>query len=145
MIILMDAILQLSQLNEFVEITREPIDLLELAEHVLVQLQQKADEKQVRLSVVGEAIVYPANRWMMTSLLFYLCENAIKYNVVESQHGEDIFERFYRGDKSRSEKFEGTGLGLSIVKHVLLLHKDKIEVKSEVGKGTTMRVLLPKN
>jgi len=50
-----------------------------------------------------------------------------------------IFERLYRGDKSRHE-IEGSGIGLTIVKNILTLHKADIKVKSEEGKGSVFTV-----
>jgi two-component system phosphate regulon sensor histidine kinase PhoR len=56
-----------------------------------------------------------------------------------------IFERFYRADKARSsDKIRGTGLGLAIVKHIAQLHGGRVEAESELDKGTTIRVVLPK-
>ncbi|MER3328542.1 MAG: ATP-binding protein, partial [Candidatus Kapaibacterium sp.] len=54
-----------------------------------------------------------------------------------------IFERFYTVDKSRSRRVGGTGLGLSIVKHIVLLHKGKIEIESEINKGTRFIITIP--
>jgi heavy metal sensor kinase len=54
-----------------------------------------------------------------------------------------IFERFYRVDKSRSRAEGGTGLGLAICQHIAEIHGGKIEVKSQVGAGSTFSVWLP--
>ena len=54
-----------------------------------------------------------------------------------------VFERFYRVDKSRSKATGGTGLGLAIVKHIAMLHGAKIDLRSTVGTGTTVRVEFP--
>lgn len=54
-----------------------------------------------------------------------------------------IFERFYRGEKSRNRKSGGAGIGLSVVKAIVNAHSGSINVISEINKGTTVYVWLP--
>jgi heavy metal sensor kinase len=54
-----------------------------------------------------------------------------------------IFDRFYRGDKARTSSEKSTGLGLAIVKEIVNAHDGRIEVESEVGKGTVFSLFLP--
>jgi signal transduction histidine kinase len=54
-----------------------------------------------------------------------------------------IFERFYKGDKSRNRNAAGSGLGLSIVKKIVELHQGTVEVESTIGQGTTITVSIP--
>ena len=106
---------------------------------------------------------------LLSEIIFNLCDNAIKYNqdsgaVKVSVTKEDgfvvltvqdtgigipagetdrVFERFYRVDKSHSKKIGGTGLGLSIVKHAAAYHDARIQLDSQLGHGTRVRVLFP--
>ena len=62
---------------------------------------------------------------------------------IESQHLDQIFDRFYRVDSSRSSESGGTGLGLAICKSIVEAHHGSITVASVVGEGTTFTVTLP--
>ena len=64
---------------------------------------------------------------------------------IAPEHLPRITERFYRVDKSRSRETGGTGLGLAIVKHALARHGGRLEIDSEVGRGSTFRAVLPAN
>jgi two-component system phosphate regulon sensor histidine kinase PhoR len=62
---------------------------------------------------------------------------------IPEQHLPRLTERFYRVSTSRSRESGGTGLGLAIVKHVLLIHQGRLEIESEMGKGSIFRCVLP--
>ncbi len=62
---------------------------------------------------------------------------------IAPEHIPRLSERFYRVDKGRSKSIGGTGLGLAIVKHISERHGGRMEITSEVGRGTTVSVLLP--
>ncbi|MDY0150654.1 MAG: ATP-binding protein [Candidatus Cloacimonas sp.] len=73
-------------------------------------------------------------------LLFVVSDTGIG---IDANHLPRIFERFYVADPSRNKSQSGTGLGLAIVKHIVLLHHGRIEVHSELGKGTSFNIYLP--
>ena len=62
---------------------------------------------------------------------------------IAREHLTRLTERFYRVDGSRSRDTGGTGLGLSIVKHVAQRHGGEIDIQSELGKGSTFKLVLP--
>jgi two-component system phosphate regulon sensor histidine kinase PhoR len=62
---------------------------------------------------------------------------------VAPEHLPRLTERFYRVDSGRSRLVGGTGLGLSLVKHIVDRHRGHLEIRSTVGKGTTVSILLP--
>lgn len=147
------------------------VDLCKVAVDVIADLSDKADKAEVSLELdCPDTMKLNADLRMMDELIYNLVDNGITYNVqggkvvvslkedeeecsvIVSDTGigipqEDIgriFERFYRVDKSRSRKTGGTGLGLSIVKHIVEFHKGSLEVKSDLGKGTTITCKLKK-
>lgn len=163
-------IIRLSQLDEGVELPKEPVELLALSNEVAENLRAAAEKAEVSIHVDGEAATVSGVRRLLYEMIYNLCDNAVKYNKpdgsvrihVENQEGsavvsvmdtgigiapehqDRIFERFYRVDKSHSKASGGTGLGLSIVKHAALYHGGKITLESKQDQGTEIRVTLPK-
>ena len=62
---------------------------------------------------------------------------------IEAKHLPRLTERFYRVDSSRASNTGGTGLGLAIVKHVLLRHRARLEIHSNLGKGSSFTCHFP--
>ncbi|MGM9602068.1 MAG: ATP-binding protein [Faecousia sp.] len=171
MIQLVEDIIKLSHLDEGAEdMAWEDVDMYALAEKTVASLLPEAEKAEVELDFTGDKAVLYGIPQLLGSIVYNLCDNAIKYNrkggrvsvrVAQEEDGvvfsvadtgigipaedkERIFERFYRVDKSRSKEIGGTGLGLSIVKHAARLHQAQITVDSAVGKGTTVTVKFPK-
>lgn len=168
LIILINDIIRLSELDSAEdEIEVEELDLYAMASTCVEMLGPSAEKHKVSIVLNGDKCLIRANKMMIEELLYNLCDNAIRYNNTDGsvavnvykdrghtilevkdtgigipkEHQERIFERFYRVDKSRSKSTGGTGLGLAIVKHIIVKHHAKLEVESEVGKGTVMRIL----
>jgi two-component system, OmpR family, phosphate regulon sensor histidine kinase PhoR len=59
---------------------------------------------------------------------------------IPKRHLPRLGERFYRVDRARSRELGGTGLGLAIVKHIIKAHGWRMQVESEEGKGTRVRI-----
>ncbi len=104
--------------------------------------------KQLLLNLVDNAIKYTPQGGQVT-LGLQRVEGRAQLSVADTGIGipaqdlPHIFERFYRVDKARSRAAGGTGLGLSIVQWIVQAHGGKIDVQSEMGKGTTFTVWLP--
>ena len=62
---------------------------------------------------------------------------------IDKKHLPRLTERFYRADDSRTTSTGGTGLGLAIVKHILVRHEAKLEITSQLGKGSTFSCYFP--
>lgn len=166
---LVNDIIRLSQLDEGDSLPMERVDLLAVAEEAAADLSEAAKARNISLLAEGESVFVFGIKRLLYEVIYNLGENAVKYNVengnvlisvakeensavltvkdsgigIAPEHQSRIFERFYRVDKSHSKASGGTGLGLSIVKHAVQRHGGKIELESEPGKGTTIRVILP--
>jgi len=170
LIVLVNDIIRLSRLeDQDVVQEQQSIDLLALCRETCGYLEAAAQKRQVQLQVQGPALSIRAVYQIAEEIIYNLCDNAIKYNkpggrvditlsvrdkqpVVEvrdtgigipQQELARVFERFYRVDKSHSKELGGTGLGLSIVKHGANYLGADLEIESQEGVGTAIRVIFP--
>ena len=108
----------------------------------------RARIEQVIMNFVSNAIKYTANGGRI-QITAGKTEDVVWVSVRDNGIGipkEDVdrvFERFYRVDKARSRESGGTGLGLSIASEIVSRHDGKIELQSQLGKGTTITMTLP--
>ena len=171
MIRLVEDILKLSRLDEGgSNYTLEPVDLCSIAATALPELESVAQKQDVTLTCHGEPAMVSGVPHLLTAIVTNLVSNAIKYNRpqgtveisvknsdrgavltvtdtgigIPESHQEQIFQRFYRVDKSHSKAVGGTGLGLSIVKHAAQIHNATVELDSRENEGTTIKISFPK-
>jgi signal transduction histidine kinase len=151
-------------------IQREPISAGALLERLAVAYAPQAEARNIALEVsieprMPEVVADPER---MIQVLGNLVTNALRYTpsggrialsarlqrsavalaVQDTGVGiapddlSHVFDRFYRGDTARSQQHNESGLGLAIAKSITEAHGGKIEVESELGRGTTFRVVL---
>lgn len=152
------------------ELNISVVDINELTEIILKRLRPIARKNNVEVTLISKReVLAEVDEVKMTLILTNLVENAIKYNreqgkvevTLDADHQfftiqvEDtgigipeeslnqIYERFYRVDKSHSREIGGTGLGLAITRSAVLLHRGSIKVESVEGEGTTFIVKIP--
>lgn len=152
------------------ELNISAVDINELTEIILKRLRPIARKNNVEVLLVSKReVVAEVDEVKMSLILTNLVENAIKYNreqgtvevTLDADHQfftiqvsdtgigipeeclEQIYERFYRVDKSHSREIGGTGLGLAITRNAVFLHRGSIKVESKEGEGTTFVVKIP--
>ncbi|MDO4393446.1 MAG: ATP-binding protein [Bacillota bacterium] len=162
-------IISLSELDHNEEVHNfEEVDLNKIVGECVDELVFNASQKKILLSYSGTQVNKMVDVNLIRELVMNLVQNAVRYNnegghvkvTVSDEKGngvicvkddgigipadslERVFERFYRVDKSRSRERGGTGLGLAIVKHIVEIHNGRIEMESEIDKGTTIRIIL---
>ena len=148
----------------------EKVDLRYIIHEVIEEMQPSAMENGIVLNhACGDDLVIYADQSLITQMLINLVHNSIKYGKkgghveigARKIHGgvqvevrddgigmpqneiHNIFERFYRIDKSRDRS--GSGLGLSIVKWIVKEHRGSIHVESVPGEGSCFRIFFPQN
>jgi two-component system phosphate regulon sensor histidine kinase PhoR len=167
---LINDILTLSDIELHREENFENIDVNMAVKAVFTLMKNTADKKNIELELeLMEVSDIYGNLDRFKQMLINLVDNAIKYSEegdrvsigtfmtkeectiwvsdtgvgIPKEHLPRLFERFYRVDKARSRARGGTGLGLAIVKHIVLGFKGRIEVESQIGKGSKFIVRIP--
>jgi len=140
-------------------------DLADFLRTTIAELLPAARQKNIELTIAGADVEVQGfgDKERLKQVMVNLIDNATKYTAaggsivvtcreepnnvritvkdsgvgIAAEHLPRIFERFYRVDRERSREAGGTGLGLAIVKHIVEAHGSKVEIESEVGKGTT--------
>ena len=168
---LIDDLLMLSRFDAGrIDLKREPVDLAEQLRHLREEMAPVADkgDSRLRLDAPGELLVEGDARRLQQSFA-NLVSNAIKFNrpggevrmSASAQNGEAVVEvsddgvgippaelerigeRFFRA--STTTNMPGTGLGLAITREIIDRHGGRLEIESEVGKGSSFRITLPRN
>jgi len=148
------------------------VDLADLVSEVHSEMMDSADGRAAEIVTDIAANVPPVggDRVQLSQALHNLIGNAMKYgragtpvtvklwrdasNMVRLSVGDEgdgippehiprLTERFYRVDSGRSRALGGTGLGLAIVKHIVERHRGRLDIASQVGRGTVVTILLP--
>ena len=141
-----------------------------IANEVIAELSEAIKAKNITAAISGKAAVW-ADEKRMYELMQNLLSNAVNYNKdggkidvifeetanasvirvkdtgigIAKENIPHLCERFYRVDKSRSQKSGGTGLGLAIVKHICALYDAEISISSEIDVGTEFVIVFNKN
>ncbi len=152
---------------------KRSFDLVDLILEIFESFELKAKEKKIKIkldkfytpiyvtadrvkigqvftNLIGNSIAY-GNESGETKINLLVFESLVTIEVIDNGPGIDskeiprLFERFYRIEKSRNRNDGGSGLGLAIVKHILESHGQNIQVRSEVGKGSTFSFSLDKS
>ncbi|MCM8771564.1 MAG: ATP-binding protein [Candidatus Omnitrophica bacterium] len=163
---IVENILNLSKM-EFMKIEFEWINLKDILLDIYRLYEKKCIEKKLEFSLnLTEVPLIKGDKFKLEQSISNIVDNAVKFTeqgqiiinlkqedkyavieIVDSGIGisEDelpfIFEKFYVGKRSKSKT--GTGLGLYITKRIIDLHNGKIEVESEINKGTKFKIYLP--
>ena len=161
--------MQLISMQENPVVLKKAIDAEELLEKVCAALTPAAKEKQIKLQTKLQTDILTGDPDLLFSLLTNFTDNAIKaspentvicltadtstalqtVSVIDQGSGIPadqialVTEPFYRVDKARSRKLGGAGLGLSLCQMIAQAHDGRLDIQSEVGKGTTISMIWP--
>jgi two-component system, OmpR family, sensor kinase len=167
--VLVEDLLLLARLDQGRPLDREPIDVGVLVGDAADDARAVDPSREITLSVPDDAVFVAGDEPRLRQVLANLLENARVHTPagtpvevalrrsgdealiqvsdrgpgLSAEEAAHVFERFYRGDPSRSRSSGGTGLGLSIASAVIEAHGGRIEASSTAGEGATFTVTLP--
>ncbi|MBQ3040650.1 MAG: GHKL domain-containing protein [Clostridia bacterium] len=169
---LISDMLKLSKLErgDELELSSININLREVFQDVFDELSEKMATKNISYIINGDAVI-SSDPQKIREIAENLLSNAVNYNNengtitvdlssnenrtvisvsdtgigIDKKHIPMLCQRFYRVDKSHSKKTGGTGLGLAIVKHICALYGARLEIESELGVGSTFKVIFESN
>ncbi|MBO9728709.1 MAG: GHKL domain-containing protein [Chitinophaga sp.] len=170
--LLVDKVLKLSMFeNREIALNKEQFDIRALARGVMASMKLQFEKQQTTttLQTTGNNFIITADKLHLTSVLYNLLDNALKYSRakpdilvhiidhkqfleiriadngigIAPEYKTKIFEKFFRIPNGNRHNTKGYGLGLSYVSHIVQRHMGFIEVESELGKGSTFSVKIP--
>lgn len=169
---LVDKVLKLSMFEKHqIELKEEAVDLLQLVNEVVtsMKLQFEKYKAKVNVQTQGYRFIIHADRLHITSVLFNLLDNALKYSKenpsihielkeepqhiqlsvtdngigIAAEYRRKIFDKFFRVPSGNTHNVKGYGLGLSYVLYVIQKHYGSIDVESKPGIGSRFMIKLP--
>ncbi len=156
-----------------VQLNLEVVDLVDLLHTITPSMELKVGEKQgiLRVEAPNQPVFVRADRLHLTNILHNLVDNGVKYGKekpvirvsllpdafsgqailevqdngigISKEHQRRVFDKFYRVPTGNVHNVKGFGLGLYYVKAISRQHHWKLELKSELGKGTTFGLRIP--
>lgn len=153
------------------QLNKDLLNLSEITETIFDRIAEKFKGQRIFQKEISPQVYIHADRLSITSVIYNLTENAIKYSkentlirivvsgdekyatlsVADTGIGipdaekTKIFERFYRIGNEDTRTTKGTGLGLFIVKQIIAFHNGEIEIKNNIPGGSIFHITLPVN